>query len=158
LAKQDILQAISHEENWMKLKPLLLIFLPAFLIFAAESDGIESELRLVVEQHLKWCSVKSVEMALELVHTQSPGYLQSQQALSRTFVNFTLKYSVLSFSYIGKDGEYAVARVKMKTEKVEGPAFRDNIVDAIMIFKKEDDAWKIWTQANCNVKFLEKDE
>jgi hypothetical protein len=89
------------------------------------------------------------------IHSQSPAYIASAQTLKQLFGYYDLKHELLFFRYIGVDGEYAVARGEQKTEKLKGPAFRDNILDSIYIFRKEKGKWKLCQQAVLESRFIE---
>ena len=88
------------------------------------------------------------------IHSQSPAYLATQQMLQQLFPAYNLTYELLNFEFIGKDNEYAYAKVKQRTTKISGPAFQNNEIDVLMIFKKENGLWKIWTQANLLISYI----
>jgi len=62
---------------------------------------------------------------------------------------------LISYEYIGLSGEYAIARIKFKTTKISGPAFKNNSVDMIQVFKQENGTWKLWSQANLEIQFTD---
>ena len=91
---------------------------------------------------------------LETLHTQSPGYLATKEQMGPLFSNYDLKYELVSFRYIGRDGEYAVARVKQSTKKASGLAFRDNVLDMVQVYKQEDGRWKFWNQVILEIEYV----
>ena len=80
--------------------------------------------------------------------------LGTKQQLAPLFDNYDLKYEILSFTYIGRDNQYAVARVKQSTQKLSGPAFRHNILDMVQVFRQEKGQWKFWNQVILEVTYI----
>jgi len=91
---------------------------------------------------------------MKTIHTQSPVYLATKQQTASVFANYDLRYELLSFKFIGIDGRYAVARIKQRTTKEAGPAFRDNEIDMIPVFRKENGQWKYWNQVILEINYL----
>ncbi len=120
-----------------------------------EARELPSLLKETLEQNLEACGRENLQMAMRGIHSKSPVYEQSRQASTRIFQLYDLRYEMLSFGYIGTDGEYSVARVKQKTTKIKGPAFRDNIVDTMQIFRKEVNQWKVWQTTVLEVKYIQ---
>ncbi len=98
---------------------------------------------------------EDMEAVKQTIHTQSPVYIPSLKTTEQLFGYYDLKVELLYFRYTGSDGEYAIARAKQKTIKVKGPAFKNNIIDSIYIFRKETGKWKIWQQSVLETKFIE---
>lgn len=135
-----------------KIGLLLLCFTP---VAHAAHEEVAAELKTVVQANLEATQGEDLDKVMATVHTQSPSYLGTKQAMPDLFENFDLNYNILSLKVVGTDDEYAYARVKQETKKVAGPAFRDNQVDMLQIFRKEDDKWKFWSQAILEIKFLD---
>lgn len=121
----------------------------------AGSENIENELRNVVTANFKALQVEDIDATMKTIHTQAPGYLQTMELSKQLFPYYDLSYKLLSFNYIATDAEYALARGVQKTEKVTGPAFRNNTVDFIYIFRQEEGVWKFWSQAVLDTDFTE---
>ncbi len=124
-----------------------------FLSVHAQAD-VGADVKATVEQNLVACADEDLAGMLATLHSRSPSYLSTQQAMDQVFAAYDLDYTLIGFSLVGADDEYAYARVKQRTEKVSGPAFRDNDIDMLQIFKREDGAWKLWTQANLAITYL----
>ncbi|MGO2509551.1 MAG: hypothetical protein ACTH6Y_11200 [Vibrio hibernica] len=43
----------------------------------------------------------------------------------------------------------------MRTTKVSGPTFHNNKLEALIVFKQEGETWKIWSQANMQIQYLD---
>jgi hypothetical protein len=135
----------------------------ASMVLAAPKEGAKTQptreeiaaaLKKVVEENLEATKREDMAAALATIHPKSRTRAMSQRALKEMFAAYQLNYELLSFSYVGRDGEYAVARAKQKTTKISGPAFRDNELDTIHVFKQDGGAWKFWTSANLDVNYL----
>lgn len=92
-----------------------------------------------------------------LKHTQNENLeatlAATKPALKQLFTRYDLAYKLLDFKYIGEDGEYAYAKIKQHTSKISGPAFNNNTLEALMVFKLENQQWKLWTQANLSITY-----
>jgi hypothetical protein len=119
----------------------------------AAGDDIQKAINSMVISNVQATQEENLDAVLQTIHTQSPGYLATKQQLVPLFDNYDLKYEILSFKYIGRDNEYAVARVKQSTKKLSGPAFRNNVVDMIEVFRQEKGQWKFWNQVILEVTY-----
>lgn len=89
------------------------------------------------------------------MHSASPFFDATRQALAQLFVNYTLACTLVDAELIGADACYGYARVRQKTVKVHGPSFDNNITDSLMVFRQERGEWKIWAQAMLAVEPLQ---
>jgi len=108
----------------------------------------------VLKENLNAGQQENLQAMLNTVHSQSPSYLMTKQQMSAVFENFDISYKLTYYKYIGQDNDYAVARARLSSKKISGSAFKDNEVDTIHIFKKENGEWKIWSAAILDVKYL----
>lgn len=138
------------------MKKYAVISLLLGLLFAPciAQAGIADEIKETVIKNMDATQAEDTTMMMDTIHTQSPFYLMTKQQMQPMFENYDLKYELISYAYIGQTGEYALARVNFKTHKLSGPAFKDNQLDIIQIFKQENGTWKLWSQASLEVNFL----
>ena len=129
------------------------VLLFSVTVHAAEND-IQNTINSVVITNVQAVQAENLDAVMKTIHTQSPGYLTTKQQLQPLFDNHDLKYQILSFTYIGRDNQYAVARVKQSTQKLSGPAFRNNVLDMIQVFRQEKGQWKFWNQAILEVTYV----
>ncbi|KPK83533.1 MAG: hypothetical protein AMJ81_08025 [Phycisphaerae bacterium SM23_33] len=116
---------------------------------------LAAELEKVVRENLRGCGTEDLDVIASTIHPQSP-FAQATQAMMKQLVaTYDLKYELVSLDYVGRDKDYALARAKQKTTKVRGPAFRDNVLDIIHIFRQDGKAWKLWTSAALEVQYLD---
>ncbi len=118
------------------------------------TEELSAALKKVTQQNLDAMGKEDLDRYMSTVHAKSPVYGQTRRTIRQMFVAYDLQYKLLSLRYIGMDEEYAVVRVKQKTTKIRGPAFRDNIIDVMQIFRKEGKRWKIWQSAVLEVRYL----
>ena len=139
------------------MKNFLIIFLAVFFAvsgFAADVKKLEKELNTVLSNNLKCSQNENIPGILTTVHTESPVYDNTRRLFIRICKNYDLKYELLSSKLAGATGEYAILRVKIKTTKIKGPAFKPNISDCLQIFKKENEKWKLWNACILSIKYL----
>ena len=123
---------------------------------ASDADETASSIRKTVVANLEATQSKDIEAIIKTVHSQTPFYLDGLQAIVSLFkeYDFECKYELLSYKYIGQDGEYAIARLKFSTKKVSGSsAFRDNTLDTIVAFRQEKGQWRFWNQLVLELKY-----
>ncbi|MCG6980304.1 MAG: hypothetical protein LJE88_02745 [Deltaproteobacteria bacterium] len=129
------------------------VLLFSVTVHAAEND-IQNTINSVVITNVQAVQAENLDAVMKTIHTQSPGYLTTKQQLQPLFDNHDLKYQILSFTYIGRDNQYAVARVKQSTQKLSGPTFHNNVLDMIQVFRQEKGQWKFWNQAILEVTYV----
>ncbi|MFO7870479.1 MAG: hypothetical protein R6V03_03490 [Kiritimatiellia bacterium] len=122
-----------------------------------KSGGLEAELREVVLRNLEATENEDLEKLKGTIHTASPARLTSVQATKRMLAYFDFDYELLYFSYVGSDGKYALARGRQKTVKTAGPAFQDNVLDSIYVFRREEGEWKLWMQSVLERELVKKE-
>ncbi len=129
---------------------LTILLLLAPLAYADTATDIEQ----AILNNLAHTQNEDIAATMSDIHTQSPAYLATQQTLQQLFPAYELKYELLNYEFVGEDDEYAYAKVKQITKKVSGPAFQDNELEILMVFKRENGSWKLWTQANLSYRYL----
>ena len=86
---------------------------------------------------------QTAEETLKYIHTRSPEYEKTKEALKGQFRSLEVRPELVYFRFIGHDDEFAVARVKFKTVATSDAApFQNNVVDSIMVFHQENGVWK----------------
>ena len=135
-------------------KAAVILVLAVFVLGGATAcyseESLEATLKDLVLGGLRSNQEEDINAVLQTIHTQSPAYEKISQHLPKIFEDYDLKYELLSYTYLGTDGEYAVARIIQTTEKVDQkpgtPLFQNNRVDIIQVFRKEFGFWKFWNQ------------
>lgn len=136
------------------MNPYKFIAIFVFIFFTSVClADTQQELEQLVKENLTSSQTENLEATLNTLHTQAPIYASASKSLAQIFAAYDLNYTLQSFELIGQDEDYAYGRLKLTTEKVAGPAFRDNDIDALAVFAKEDGVWKFWQQINLAVAF-----
>ncbi|MCF6344898.1 MAG: hypothetical protein L3J00_00335 [Thiomicrorhabdus sp.] len=92
---------------------------------------------------------------MKTIHSSSPIALESRAQMEQIFPVVDMNTSLIEFSFVGQAGDYAVAKIKEKIEKVTGPAqFKSNEMEQLIVFKQEDGQWKIWQASVLDIKYL----
>lgn len=133
------------------MKLLLSVFL---LLSTAAYADTASDIEAAILDNLQHTQNEDVAATLGDIHSQSPAYLPTQQMLKQLFPAYDLQYELISYKFIGEDDEFAYAKVKQRTKKISGPAFQNNEIEVLMVFKQEHGIWKLWTQANLLISYI----
>jgi len=137
------------------MKFLLLLTILCMSNMVVANPGIAEALKQAVLDNLRYTQAEDSEKVMSTIHSQSPSYLPSKNMMLRLFDDYNLSFELLDFKYIAYDGDLAYARVKQVTRKISGPAFQNNEIDTVQIFRQESGVWKLWTQANIEIKYIE---
>ncbi len=138
----------------MKVKYWMYLVLVILFTHKTQAANTEELVKQVLEQNLVASQQEDMDAYMATMHTQSLSWIPTKQQIEMAFNNFDLTYQLDSFDYVGEDNEYAYAKIWLKTTKKSGGAFNDNKLQALVVFKQENGAWKIWSQANMQVKYL----
>jgi hypothetical protein len=120
----------------------------------ADDAALETALRQTVTGNLSAYDRKDADRTMGYIHSKSPDYEPTRNALAGQFKDLNLTTELVGFKYIGHDDEFAVARVIAKTTAKPGTDFNNNVVDAIVIFHQENGQWKLWSEEILGVTLL----
>ena len=133
---------------------LLLTLALAATTTLAVDEGIAEELRSVIEKNFSTSEAEDLEKYMNTMHPESPSYQQTRKLSQQMMDRYDLEYELLSFSYVGENGKYQLARVRQKTTDTSEAAFRDNITVNLWAFRKDDGEWKGWNTMLLEREFL----
>lgn len=114
---------------------------------------IVGKLRKVMESNCKANETEKIEEALATIHPESPNFAATRQLTEKLFEALDLKYELKSFGYIGSDETYAVGRAKVRASSADPLKFKNNESDLMIVFRKDKEDWKIWSQSILEIKF-----
>ncbi len=136
---------------------LLVIILISFgwtaLCFA--EDRMAQDIRNAALENLEARQSEDMDRLMDVIHPESPNYQTFRQQMIPLFDNYDLEYELLSFRFIGLSDGYALVRTRHRTIKNRGPAFQDNDVDLIQVYKKDGDRWKYWSKAVLEINHIQ---
>ncbi len=123
----------------------------------ANNNNVSSQLESVINTHVTATSKdsESIEDVMKTMHSESPASMHIKVGLEQMFPVFDLDMSLTEFGFVGVSGDYAMARVKQKMEKVSGPAtFKNQVIEQVFVFKQEQNQWKIWQAMTLDVDYF----
>lgn len=144
---------IMHFIKYLFVLCLVFVFSGCKIELSTPSE----ELKAVIQTNIDGMNSENVQASLDAVHSQSPFYEQMQVMLEEVAKVYDLESTLEDYQYVGMDAnkEKAVVLVKQKTAKIDGPEFRDNIVEMMTVFKKDGEYWKIWQSLTLDVEYLD---
>lgn len=84
--------------------------------------------------------------AMSYYHSQSPETAQARANIEFGLSTYLLKTTTMSFCYVGRDHEFAIARAKHRYLTIAGMKFVEKFVDAVYRLREQQGTWKIWTK------------
>jgi hypothetical protein len=131
----------------------VVLFLGAGTVQDRPEATLAEELRKLIEANLDSTSKEDLEGVMKTIHADSPGRQATERMMKELFQRYDLSYKLISTTLIGADADYAVIRFKQESSKIKGPEFRNNVLDGLHIFRKENESWKLWTTAALEVRY-----
>ena len=120
----------------------------------AESNTTADAIKSAVERTLRAYREEDMAVMLSTVHSQAPSYMSIKKDSPTVFENYDINAELISFTFIGQDEDYAVARTKIRYTKISGPAFQNTEFDSFSVYRKENDEWKTWDGCIVDRKYL----
>jgi len=132
----------------------LLLFCLAPVVVAQESV-LTDQLKNLVQKQMEAFEAEDFESIEHTFHPDTPVLNQTLMLARQLGETYDLEYNVGDhWIYIGQDDTYAYARIEQVTRKLDGPAFQDNAVDQVWIFKQFEGEWRVWTTGVINFDFF----
>ncbi len=120
----------------------------------AVSIQVANELRAVIRTNIHAWGSKNINLLRSTTHPESP-LLETSDLMARyIFARYKLKYTVTKVTALKADEEEAEVEVHQTTEKIDGPAFRNNRAVVVHTLKKENGKWKMWSSEVTLLQFL----
>jgi len=123
----------------------------------ASNDIDASQLKAVITAKIAATTKESesIEDMMKTMHSGSPIALEVRTQMEQLFPIMDANTSLTEFSFIGKSEEYAIAKIKERVEKVNGPAqFKSLESEQLIVFKQEEGQWKIWQASILDMTYL----
>lgn len=99
---------------------------------------------------------KDLAAAIAPIDPESPIFEPTKEMASKGFQTYDLRYTLKDLTLESMNGDEARVRFVQVTEKVSGPAFRDNRVAGVHALRKRNGEWKIFNTQITKVEYLDK--
>jgi tetratricopeptide (TPR) repeat protein len=123
-------------------------------LFNSAPTPSSDELLSVINQNMRAANAENIDSYMATIHTKSPLYRQTEDALKEAFSTYNLSYSVAALRVEKQSSSEAEVHFVLTTKKISGPDFRDNSIEGVFIMRPEDGVWKIYQQEIIDVTYL----
>jgi hypothetical protein len=123
-------------------------------LFEAAPTPTSDELFAVIYRNIQAANAEDVTAYMDTIHSNSPLYDQTENALRMAISTYDLSYSTSNLSVEELSRKEARVHFFLTTRKISGPAFRDNTIEGVFVLRPEDGVWKIYQQETLEVTFL----
>lgn len=132
----------------------LLIFCLVTVV-ASQESVLTEQLKNLVRHQMEAFEAEDLESIERTFHPDTPVLDQTLMLARQLSETYDLEYDVGDhWIYIGQDDTYAYARIEQITRRLDGPAFQDNAVDQVWVFKQFKGEWRVWTTGVINIDFF----
>ena len=125
---------------------VILYFFASSLI---AEENVGKALKQVIEEGQKATKAENIDQLLKTVHPQSPIYSRTKRDAVYYERNDFI-FTTLSFSYLGRDEEFATARIIQKVTSVgidhRGKTTQIHELETIKVFRQKDGEWLYWDE------------
>jgi ketosteroid isomerase-like protein len=98
---------------------------------------------------------EDLEAMLATIDPESPAYDRTKEMTGESFRLFELRYTNEKLTLESVSTDEARVRATQLTERISGPAFRNNRIEAVHVLKKRNGVWKISTTELIDIKYLD---
>lgn len=105
---------------------------------------LASNFDAIFEEYVHYQNLQDIPGILNCLHLASPNLPVMEKSLQDLFDHYTLQISIIDRVWVGYDGLYAYYRFRQRIEKIAGPEFRDMEAENLIVFRQQDEVWKIW--------------
>ena len=123
-------------------------------LFSNAPTPTPDELFSVIYTNLRTANAEDIDGYMATIHSRSPLYQQTDQALRSAFSTYDLSYVVSDLRIDKQTSNESKVHFTLTTKKVRGPTFRDNIVEGVFVLRPENGEWKIYQQDIIDVSYL----
>jgi hypothetical protein len=109
----------------------------------------------VVSAQLEALNFEDLNAATDAIHPSSPDFSQTKDWTEKLFKIYDIRYTLEKNTLESETENTAKVGFSQLTEKISGPAFRNNRIDGVHILKKYDGNWKIYETQIVKIEFLD---
>ena len=110
----------------------------------------------VVRAQVDALNRKDLPAVMAALDPQSAGFEQTRQMSAKIFQAYDLRYTLKEAAVESINGDEAKVRFVQTTEKISGPAFRNNRIEGVHTLKKRNGQWKIAGTEATKIEYLDK--
>jgi hypothetical protein len=106
---------------------------------------VETLLKEVVTGLYDAISEHRLEQAMRFYHSNSPEIARARAEIELSQAAYLQKTQTLSFAYTGRREDLALGTATHRFLRIAGVKFFENFAEISYVFRKEGEAWKLWT-------------
>jgi hypothetical protein len=108
-----------------------------------------------IQENIAAHNAEDADRYMATIHSDAPGRMATRLMLQQSYKTYDLSSKVYNLKLLALSEEEARVSFTLVTEKISGPAFRDNRVDGVMILRPDKGAWKLYGQENDDITYLD---
>jgi len=108
----------------------------------------------VIYRNMETANNEDLDGYMDTIHPRASGRLFTRSAMKDLFDRYDLYYRVSGLRVLEQTEDEARVAFTLTTQKVSGPAFRDNRLTGVMILRLDGREWKIYNQEVGDVIYL----
>jgi hypothetical protein len=128
-------------------------FSPGSPFRAAEPTPTTDELFGVLYQNINAANAENIPAYMATIHPDSPLYKDTEKVLRDAFSQFDLQYRFYNLELTSLTTSRAKIKYSLSTQKIRGPAFRNNVVSGVITLRPDNGKWKIYDQTVEDVQY-----
>ena len=128
--------------------------IPFSLRLTNEPTPTPDDLYAGIYSNIRAANSENITAYMATIHSESPLYDQTERLIKEAFTNYDLSYYVSELEIEKQSKSQAEIHFLLTTQKIRGPAFRDNVVEGTFIMRPEDGVWKIYDQKVIDFQYL----
>ena len=109
----------------------------------------------VIRENIAAHNAKDIDRYMATIHSDASGRAATRRMLQQSYDMFDLSTQIYNVKILDLSEKEARVSFTLITKKVRGPAFRDNQVDGVMILRPDKGPWKLYSQENDKVTYLD---
>ncbi len=97
---------------------------------------------------------QNIDIITNLHHPGNQMFTASLEQLKTILSNYKLETGYNDIQILQQDNDVIVLRLSQMTKKIDGPEFKDNVMDMVLILKMDNHEYKILSAAPITTSFL----
>ncbi len=106
-------------------------------------------------RNIEASNAEDVDAYMATIHPDSPAYAQTETTMRELVSMWDLAYTFGEIGLMSETEDEARISGVLTTRKLAGPAFADNRIDMIMVFRRHQGEWRIFGQEIVKITYEE---